>query len=66
VPALGGTEVLPSTRDNLTFGGTTEPVAGTRGTPADWLRDCVTDRPLFETYIELTEGLDNPKLPRAQ
>ena len=82
---------------NLTFGGTTEPVVGTRGRALDHIGFEVKnleafckqleasgiklDRPYtvmpqigfaiafltdpFGTYIELTEGMDNPKLPPA-
>jgi catechol 2,3-dioxygenase-like lactoylglutathione lyase family enzyme len=80
---------------NLTFGGTTEPVVGTRGRAIDHIgfevknleafckqleaQGIKLDRPYtyipqigfaiafltdpFGTYIELTEGMDNPKLP---
>ena len=82
---------------NLTFGGTTAPVVGTRGRALDHIGFEVKnleafckqleasgiklDRPYtvvpqigfaiafltdpFGTYIELTEGMDNPKLPPA-
>jgi catechol 2,3-dioxygenase-like lactoylglutathione lyase family enzyme len=80
---------------NLTFGGTTEPVVGTRGRALDHIgfevknleafckqleaQGIKFDRPYghvpqigfaiafltdpFGTYIELTEGMDSPKLP---
>ena len=80
---------------NLTFGGTTEPVVGTRGRAIDHIgfevknleafckqleaQGITFDRPYtfipqigfaiafltdpFGTYIELTEGMDSPKLP---
>jgi catechol 2,3-dioxygenase-like lactoylglutathione lyase family enzyme len=80
---------------NLTFGGTTEPVVGTRGRALDHIgfevknleafckqleaQGIKFDRPYgyipqigfaiafltdpFGTYIELTEGMDNPKTP---
>jgi catechol 2,3-dioxygenase-like lactoylglutathione lyase family enzyme len=80
---------------NLTFGGTTEPVVGTRGRAIDHIgfevknleafckqleaQGIKFDRPYghipqigfaiafltdpFGTYIELTEGMDSPKLP---
>lgn len=83
---------------NLTFGGTTEPVVGTRGRAVDHIGFEVKnleafcqqleaqgirfDRPYtfipqigfaiafltdpFGTYIELTEGMDHPKLPPAK
>jgi catechol 2,3-dioxygenase-like lactoylglutathione lyase family enzyme len=83
---------------NLTFGGTTEPVVGTRGRAVDHIgfevknleafckqleaRGITFDRPYtfipqigfaiafltdpFGTYIELTEGMDTPKLPPAK
>jgi catechol 2,3-dioxygenase-like lactoylglutathione lyase family enzyme len=83
---------------NLTFGGTAEPVVGTRGRSIDHIGFEVKnleafckqleaagikfDRPYtyvpqigfaiafltdpFGTYIELTEGMDNPKLPPAR
>jgi catechol 2,3-dioxygenase-like lactoylglutathione lyase family enzyme len=83
---------------NLTFGGTTEPVVGTRGRALDHIgfevkgleafckqleaQGIKFDRPYgyipqigfaiafltdpFGTYIELTEGMDNPKPPSAQ
>ena len=83
---------------NLTFGGTAEPVVGTRGRAIDHIgfevknleafckqleaQGIKFDRPYgvipqigfaiafltdpFGTYIELTEGMDNPKLPSAQ
>jgi catechol 2,3-dioxygenase-like lactoylglutathione lyase family enzyme len=83
---------------NLTFGGTSEPVVGTRGRGLDHIGFEVKnleafckqleaagvkfDRPYtvvpqigfaiafltdpFGTYIELTEGIDSPKLPPAQ
>lgn len=84
---------------NLTFGGTTEPVVGTRGRALDHIgfevkgldefrKKLEAEGITFEakpagfipqigfsiafftdpfgTYIELTEGLDNPKLPSAQ
>lgn len=82
---------------NLTFGGTSEPVVGTRGRAIDHIgfevknleafckqleaRGIKVDRPYayvpqigfaiafltdpFGTYIELTEGMDNPKPPAA-
>jgi catechol 2,3-dioxygenase-like lactoylglutathione lyase family enzyme len=83
---------------NLTFGGTTEPVVGTRGRALDHIgfevkgleafckqleaQGIKFDRPYgfipqigfaiafltdpFGTYIELTEGMDNPKPPVAK
>ena len=83
---------------NLTFGGTTEPVVGTRGRAIDHIgfevknleafckeleaQGIKFDRPYgfipqigfaiafltdpFGTYIELTEGMDNPKPPAAK
>jgi len=83
---------------NLTFGGTTEPVVGTRGRAIDHIgfevknleafckqleaQGITFDRPYgfipqigfaiafltdpFGTYIELTEGMDNPKPPAAK
>jgi catechol 2,3-dioxygenase-like lactoylglutathione lyase family enzyme len=83
---------------NLTFGGTSEPVVGTRGRAIDHIgfevknleafckqleaQGIKFDRPYgyipqigfaiafltdpFGTYIELTEGMDNPKLPGAR
>jgi catechol 2,3-dioxygenase-like lactoylglutathione lyase family enzyme len=83
---------------NLTFGGTTDPVTGTRGRAIDHIgfevknleafckqlesQGIKFDRPYsyipqigfaiafltdpFGTYIELTEGMDNPKPPSAQ
>ncbi len=83
---------------NLTFGGTTEPVVGTRGRAIDHIgfevknlaafckqleaQGVTFDRPYtfipqigfaiafltdpFGTYIELTEGMDNPKPPAAK